>query len=368
MSFARSEIDPSVVLEAASESIIVTTADLDPPGPSIIYVNPAFERMTGWTAPETRGKSPRILQGEKTDRAIFEDMRAVLQSGGRWEGQTTNYRKDGSEFVMEWSITPVKGAAGVPEYFVAVQRDVTARVEAERRIAQARKAAQEADRKKMNLARYFSPRMVELLAERDQPLGFVRRQNVAVLIIDIVGFTSIGESLPPERVVALLRSFYRRMAAIIFLHEGSIEHFAGDALMAVFGVPDPGKCDALNATRCAIEMRQELEQWNIKRSNAGRDRINVGISAHYGTAVMGDIGTRDSMTFTVIGDTVNTTSRIQELCRSLRLELLVTRNLIEKAKLEAKGNEPILSRFVDAGDHALRGRNRPVRVFTVEMG
>lgn len=342
-------IDPATVLQAASESIIVTTADLDPPGPIIVYVNPAFEKMTGWAAAEIRGKSPRVLQGEKTDHAVFEDMRRILQSGGRWEGQTMNYRKDGSEFVMEWSITPVSGRDGRPNYYVAVQRDVTARVEAERKIAEARALAQEAERKKTNLARYFSPKTVEVLAGRDKPLGKVRRQPVAILIIDIIGFTAIGERLPPERVVALLRSFYRRMASIIFKHEGSIEHFAGDALMAVFGVPDLGKYDATNALKCAIEMMYEMDRWNTKRLAAGRDRIEAAITAHYGVAVLGDIGTRQSMSFTVIGDTVNTTSRIQELCRSLKVSFLITHELNEKASAEADSDMPMLSKFVDAG-------------------
>jgi PAS domain S-box-containing protein len=359
-------IDPSAVLQAASESIIVTTADLAPPGPIIVYVNPAFEKMTGWAAAEIRGKSPRVLQGDKTDHSLFKDMRRILQSGGRWEGQAINYRKDGSEFVMEWSITPVSGQDRKPHYYVAVQRDVTARIEAERKIAEARALAEEADRKKMNLARYFSPRTVEVLAGRDEPLGKVRRQHVAILIIDIIGFTAIGEKLPPERVVALLRSFYRRMAAIIFEHEGSIEHFAGDALMAVFGVPDVGKHDATNAVKCAIKMVYELERWNRKRLAAGRDRIEAGITAHYGVAVLGDIGTRQSMSFTVIGDTVNTTSRIQELCRSLHVNWLVTYELIEKVKLEAKNDMPMLSRFFDAGAHVLRGRSQPIRVFALK--
>jgi len=362
MASLESDINPSRVLEAASESIIVTTADLDHPGPIIVYANPAFEMMTGWAAEEIRGKSPRVLQGEKTDKSVFEDMRHILKSGGRWEGQAINCRKDGSEFVMEWSITPLCGEGGEPDYYVAVQRDVTARIEAERKIAAARAQAQEADRKKRNLARYFSPKTVEVLAERDQPLGRVRRQFVAVLIIDIIGFTAIGEKLPPERVVALLRSFYRRMAKIIFENEGSIEHFAGDALMAAFGVPDVSKHDATNAVKCVIKMMHEIERWNKKRLTAGRDRINVGITAHYGLAVLGDIGTRQSMSFTIIGDTVNTTSRIQELCRSLRVNILVTCELIEKLKLESQNDMSMLSQFVDAGAHVLRGRSQGIRV------
>jgi PAS domain S-box-containing protein len=360
----RCGIDPSAILDAASESIIVTGADLEPPGPTIIYVNPAFERMTGWTAGQIVGESPRLLQGDKTDHAVFEGMREALRRGDRWEGQAVNYRKNGTEFVMEWSITPLQDARGRTTHFVAVQRDVSARMEAERRIAEAREAAREADRKKTNLARFFSSKMVEILAQRDRPLGRVRRQEIAVMFIDIVGFTAISEMLTPERVVALVRSFYRRMSRVIFASGGSIEKFAGDALMALFGVPDPGRCDATSALSSALGMMDELDRWNAKRVRSGRDAIDAGISVHFGTAVLGDIGTRESMTFTAIGDTVNTASRMQALCRDLKRRVVVSQPLVSRVRRESGRDAPALARLRDAGSHRLRGRSQKIHVWT----
>jgi PAS domain S-box-containing protein len=360
----RCGLDPSAILDAASESIIVTGANLESPGPTILYVNPAFERMTGWTAEEIVGKSPRLLQGEKTDHSVFEGMRKALRRGSRWEGQAVNYRRDGTEFVMEWSITPLKDARGRTTHFVAVQRDVSARVEAERHIAEAREAAHEADRKKANLARYFSPKMVEILAQRDRPLGVMRRQEIAVMFIDIVGFTAISETVAPERVVALLRSFYRRMSNVIFAHGGSIEKFAGDALMALFGVPDPSRGDATSALLSALGMMDELDRWNAKRVGSGRGAIDAGISVHFGTAVLGDIGTRESMTFTAIGDTVNTASRMQALCRDLRRRVVVSQPLVDRVRQESGTDEPALARLSDGGSHRLRGRSQRIHVWT----
>jgi PAS domain S-box-containing protein len=360
----RCGIDPSAILDAASESIIVTGSDLEQPGPIIVYVNPAFERMTGWMAAEIIGKSPRLLQGAKTDHSVFETMRDALRRGDRWEGQAVNYRRDGSEFMMEWSITPLKHASGRTTHFVAVQRDVTARVEAERRIADAREAAREADRKKANLARYFSPKMVEVLAQADQPLGRVRRQRIAIMFIDIVGFTAISEMLAPERVVALVRSFYRRMSKAIFAHGGSIEKFAGDALMALFGVPEPGRCDATSALSAALGMMDELDRWNAKRIRSGREPIEAGISVHFGTAVLGDIGTRESMTFTAIGDSVNTASRMQALCRELKRRLVVSQPLVDRVRRESCGDDTALAYLCYAGGHGLRGRRQKIQVWT----
>ncbi|MEH6404710.1 MAG: adenylate/guanylate cyclase domain-containing protein [Sneathiella sp.] len=364
MKLTRDGLDLARVLEAATDSILVTSSELNEPGPKIVYANPAFVHMTGWALDEIIGKTPRILQGAKTDTSIFDSMRQALLTAKRWEGQTVNYKKDGSEFVMEWSISPLFDAAGQPNFYVAVQRDVTARVENERLLQIAREAAKDADRKKQNLARYFSPGKVDILAERDKPLGPVRLQNVAVLIIDIIGFTTMSEAMKPERVVELLRSFYERMAEVIFRNDGSIENFAGDSLLAIFGVPDVGLNDANNAISCALEMKQAMNSWNEKRNAEGRDKVDVGISAHFGAVVLGDIGTEQSMSFTVIGDPVNTTSRIQNLCRTLGFEVLVTQQLIDQAVSENDPREEQLHKFNDAGIHSLRGRAQSIKILS----
>jgi PAS domain S-box-containing protein len=364
MTLEGTGIEPFAVLEAASESILVTDAAMDRPGPIIVYANPAFERMTGWTAREVIGQSPRILQGAGTDLSIFVGMRETLGRGHRWEGQTVNYRKDGSQFVMEWSITPLRDGASEITHFVAVQRDVTARVEAERRVAQAQQAAREADRKRANLARYFSPAMVEILAQRDHPLGSVRRQAIAVLFVDIVGFVAISESLAPERVVGLLRSFYRRMAKVIFAHRGSIDNYSGDGLMALFGMPKPTGLEATDALHAAVNIIDEVGVWNAKRTEAGRSPIDVGVSADFGVAVLGDIGTGESMSFTAIGTTVNVASRMQELCRVLRSRLVVSQSLVAQAREESGDQLPVLRRLSHGGRHSLRGVTQPVKVWT----
>ena len=125
------DINHFAVIEAAAESILITGSDLDCPGPSIVYVNPAFERMTGWSKAEIYGKSPRILQGPKTDLQVFSDLREKLSSNKVWEGQAINYRKDGSEFWMEWSITRLNDEQGKAYQYVAVQRDISSRIEAD---------------------------------------------------------------------------------------------------------------------------------------------------------------------------------------------------------------------------------------------
>ena len=96
----------------------------------------------------------------------------------------------------------------------------------------------EAERARGNLARYFSPKVVDTLAGRDEPLGRVRRQAVGVLFADLVGFTTMAEEMTPEEVMALLRDFHGRMEEEVFRHGGCLEKFIGDAMLATFGVPD----------------------------------------------------------------------------------------------------------------------------------
>ena len=104
--------------------------------------------------------------------------------------------------------------------------------------ARDRPPARRGERARTNLSRYFSPNLVEMLADQDEPLGAVRRQTVAVLFVDIVGFTRMAEAMPPEAVVTMLRQFHERMTAQIFACGGTVEKYIGDAIFAVFGLPD----------------------------------------------------------------------------------------------------------------------------------
>jgi PAS domain S-box-containing protein len=116
----------SAVLQA-KESIVITDADLDWPGPRIIFVNPAFTQMTGYTAAEVIGHTPRILQGPGTDKAVLQRLRQSLERGEVFDGEAIQYRKDGTEYFQEWQIAPLQDADGKTTHFVAIQRDISER-------------------------------------------------------------------------------------------------------------------------------------------------------------------------------------------------------------------------------------------------
>lgn len=129
----------SSAVKQSKESIMITDAELDLPGPKIIFVNPAFTQMTGYTAAEALGRTPRLLQGPRTDRAVLNRLRHNLEQGDAFAGETVNYRKDGTEFDLEWQIAPLRNAASVITHFVAIQRDITGRKRLEAQLIQSQK-------------------------------------------------------------------------------------------------------------------------------------------------------------------------------------------------------------------------------------
>ena len=116
----------SEAVEQAKESVVITEAEpLDEPGPRIEYVNEAFEEMTGYSEKEVLGETPRILHGPETEQEVLDSLRGALEAGEEWEGETANYRKDGTPYRVQWNISPVRGEEGEIEHWVSVQRDVT---------------------------------------------------------------------------------------------------------------------------------------------------------------------------------------------------------------------------------------------------
>jgi adenylate cyclase len=281
-------------------------------------------------------------------------VRAIIVSA---YGDMTNIRTAMNSGAFDFVTKPVDFA----DLEVTIQKtlaDITKVRELERLHAAAERA-------RSNLSRYFSPNIVEMLAAQDEPLGAVRRQTVAVLFVDIVGFTRMAEAMPPEGVVTLLRDFHERMTAQIFACGGTVEKYIGDAIMAVFGVPAPGDNDAANALMCADMMLEALAGWNAERTREEKKPLAIGIGLNYGPAVLGDVGSEHSMSFTVIGDTVNTASRLQGLTRTLKTPLVVGGPLVDAIRVgSSETAKALASQLLDQGEQTLRGRAGFVRIWT----
>ncbi len=218
-----------------------------------------------------------------------------------------------------------------------------------------------AERERANLARYFSPDMVDRLAAMDSPLAQAQTKSVAVMFADLVGFTRLCELEPPEAVIELLRGFRARMERCVFANGGTIDKYVGDCVMVTFGTVQTSPQDPASALACALDMVQAVETWNRERLAEGRLPLRLGIGIHYGEALLGDIGGDRQMEFTVIGDTVNVASRLEKVTRDLGADIVVSDDLAEAAK-NAVG-EGILRSFQRADAVSLRGRSGSIGVW-----
>jgi class 3 adenylate cyclase len=213
---------------------------------------------------------------------------------------------------------------------------------------------------KDTFGRYVTRQVLdEILNGKVQLGGELRRATV--LFSDIRGFTSLSENLPPGEVVRFLNRYLDIMVDVIIEQRGTIDKFIGDAIMASFGVPlsAGGEADdALRAVRAALGMISRLEAWNRERQAAGEQPIDIGIGLHTGDVVAGNIGSTKKMEYTVIGDTVNTSSRIEQLNKHFGTRLLVS------AETHALVAGQVVARELDPIE--VKGKALPLRLYEVK--
>ena len=218
------------------------------------------------------------------------------------------------------------------------------------------------ERERTNLARYFSPNVVEELSQNDEPLKQIRTQDIAVLFVDIVGFTKFAADKSPEDVIQTLRAFHKRMEAEVFRHHGTLDKYLGDGLMATFGTPVATGADATNALVCARTMAAVMARWNRDRLVGGEPPILASFGLHYGPAVLGDLGGDNRLEFAVIGNTVNVASRVEALTRSLGVQIAITEELADKVRKET-GDPEAIADFMCYENCEIRGVDGTLPIF-----
>jgi adenylate cyclase len=215
-------------------------------------------------------------------------------------------------------------------------------------------------RRLANLTRYLPAEIAGQLAESGlAALREGRRQAVAVMFVDIRGFTRRAETMDPAATGRLLADFRRFVVATATQYEGIVDKFVGDSAMLVFGVPSPRPGDAQRALNCALTLLAGTPgEWARDLETAdGGGAIEIGIGLHAGEAFCGAVGDEARLEFTVLGDTVNVAARLEQETKVAGLRLVVSRNFLAAAGETADGRE-----WQPLGSRTLRGRARSIEL------
>ena len=235
---------------------------------------------------------------------------------------------------LHWlNLVHVDGATIVAALFVGLYRTVT----------------EGADKRVIRemFGKHVSPALVDEMLARDDPMQSLalagKRVRVTVFYSDIRGFTSMSETMKPEEIYAALNEYFEEMCALVFQHGGYVDKFIGDCVMAVFSAPNPRPNDAYEAVLSAWRQQQRILEMMAEWAAKGRKIFTVGMGLNTGEVVMGNLGSRERMNYTVIGDNVNTAARLYNV---------------------AKGGQIIISEstYEDVKDHFIVNELAPVFV------
>ncbi len=198
--------------------------------------------------------------------------------------------------------------------------------------------------------RMVPPQVVERLDVNSLQLGGIRRE-VTIVFADIQGFTSLSETLDPEVLIGQLNRYVGTAAEAMLLHEATVDKFIGDAVMAFFNAPDEQPDHTMRAIRAALQMRDDIT--DLRDSMEAPFKLNFRVAVHRGDAVVGLVGTKDRLDYTIIGDTVNTAKRIQD--NGIPGKVVISDAVYQQAKdmLEVVPLEPM----------QVKGRVQPVSVY-----
>ncbi len=213
-------------------------------------------------------------------------------------------------------------------------------------------------RMKTTLYRYMTPGVAErVMALGEDALMEGERKEVTILFSDIRGYTTLTENLEAAEVVRLLNDYFETMVEAVFDCEGTLDKFIGDALMAVFGAPLPLENHALAAVKSALDMRHRLEVFNRERAGQSEAQIRIGIGISSGEVVSGNIGSQKKMEYTVIGDGVNLSSRLESITKQYGCDIVISEHTYEMCKPLVWVRELDLIR--------VKGKNEPVGIYDV---
>jgi adenylate cyclase len=219
--------------------------------------------------------------------------------------------------------------------------------------------AQKREQKIRNIFQKYVPQeVINQLFENPEAELVGDNRVLAILFSDIRDFTTISERLPPDEVVASLNRYFSVMVDVILSHKGIVDKYIGDAIMAFFGAPIKHENDAVESVYAGLEMTEKVVAFNEQQVKLGKPPFRIGVGITYGIVTVGNIGTEKKMDYTVIGDMVNTASRLEGLTKKYGQSMLISESLQVKVK--------DLLPCREMGRVQVKGRSTGQRIFSVK--
>jgi adenylate cyclase len=298
----RTEIQEAFKLRdraLAASSVGIVIADVRLPDMPLIYVNPAFEKITGYSASEVLGSNCRFLQGKRTNRADVERLKTAIQEGKDYTVTLLNYRKEGQSFWNELTISPIYDVSGTLTHFIGIQTDVSERIRAKKELLLEKR------RSESLLLNILPKPIVEQLK---QVRGTLAQQfpEATILFADLVGFTNLSAQMRPLEVVVLLNQIFSAFDRLAEKHGVEKIKTIGDAYMAVGGVPIYRENHAEAIAEIALEMQESIAQLQTVLNQPLQIRIGINT----GSVVAGVIGIKKFI-YDLWGDAVNVAARME---------------------------------------------------------
>jgi adenylate cyclase len=207
-------------------------------------------------------------------------------------------------------------------------------------------------------SRYVPPAVVhELMNDPSKARLGGQRREMTVLFSDIRGFTTLSEANRPEDVIAQLNEYFTRMVEILFQHQGTLDKFVGDMIMALFNAPLEDVDHADHAVQMALAMLKELERLNRKWAAEGKLQFDIGIGINTGEMIVGNVGSEKTLSYTVIGDNVNLGSRLESLNKEYNTHIIIS----DATRRNLKGSYNIKA----LGAVRVKGKTREVEIYEV---
>jgi len=314
----------------------VITADI---GNQITLANRAAQNILGHASTEIIGRSldealapvsrelqPHLAEVRQTDKPIV-DL------------EISHKNSIGGNVDWRFNLSPLKDAGQKTQGVAIVLDDMTERkkLEAQRRL----------------LERMVSPAVLDQIDPNSLQIGG-KKVDLTILFADIRGFTSYSERQSPEKLVAVLNLYLAAAAEAVLEHEGTVDKFLGDAIMAWYNAPVPQFDHTLRAVKTALSIREAIARLHAELPPEAH--LDFGVGIHYGNAILGWIGTEKRLEFTAISDSINTTKRIQE--NAGKNQILISKEAYARVE-----------QWVDAKPYAslaVKGKSQPIDVFEVK--